>query len=116
MRRAIRVDESWFGGKVRNRHRRQRDPGKTPVIAVVDNAAGQATATPMHEVTMETAMALVQTVAAAGTGVRTDGSRVYDPLTSLGYDPQWVLHSTGECVRRDGVTTDSAESYCALRY
>ena len=52
------------------------------MIAVVDNAAGQATATPMHEVTMETAMAMVQAVAAAGTGVRTDGSRVYDPLTS----------------------------------
>lgn len=76
--------KSWFGGKVRNRHRRQRDPGKTPVIAVVDNATGQATATPMHEVTMETAMAMVQAVAAAGTGVRT---------TAAGSMPRWPRRS-----------------------
>lgn len=81
---------------------------------MVDNATGKATATPVHEVTTEAATAMVQAVAAAGTEVHTDGSRVYDPLASLGYDHQRVLHSIGEYVRADGVTTNSAESYWAL--
>lgn len=110
----IQVDEAWFGGKAKNRHRRHRDPGKTPVIVVVDNATGEAIATPVHEVNTTTATAMVQAVAAAGTEVHTDGSRVYDPLGSLGYDHQRVLHSIGEYVRADGVTTNSAESYWAL--
>ena len=38
----IQVDEAWFGGKAKNRHRRAVDPGKTPVIVVVDNATGEA--------------------------------------------------------------------------
>lgn len=46
----IQVGEAWFDGKARNRHRRAVDPGKTPVVAVVDNATGKATATPVHEV------------------------------------------------------------------
>lgn len=62
----IQVDEAWFGGKAKNRHRRQRDPGKTPVIVVVDNATGEAIATPVHEVNSETATAMVQAVAAGG--------------------------------------------------
>lgn len=109
----VEVDETWIGGKARNRHNAKADPGKTPVIAAVDRATGKATATPVHEVNTGTAEAMVKAVAADGAEVYTDGSRVYDGLSDLGFDHQTVIHSIGEYVRGP-VSTNSAENFWSL--
>ncbi len=90
------------------RHRTEQ----TPVFGVVDNASGQATAVAVHEVTAPMAVAIVRAVAAAeGTEVHTDGSSIYDLLTTLGYDHQKVIHRIGEYVDDNGQTTNHVENY-----
>ena len=111
---SVQCDESWFGGKAKNRHRRRRDPGKTPVIAAIDNDTGEAVATPVHEVTAATATAMVEAVAKPGAEVHTDGSRVYDELAARGFDHHTVIHSVGQYVTPDGVTTNAVENFWSL--
>ena len=110
---SIQVDESWLGGLAKNRHNRRPDPGKTPVIAVIDNTTGEAVATPVHEVTAKTATAMVAATTRPGAVVHTDGSRVYADLAAMGYDHAQVMHTAGEYVR-DGVTTNAVENYWSL--
>ena len=107
----IEVDEAYIGGREKNRHahRRHTRP-KVPVFGVVDRATSTAVALPVHEVTRSMAAAVVRATAAEGTEVHTDGSNIYDLLTTLGYDHHRVIHSIGEYVR-DGVTTNRVENF-----
>ena len=106
----VEVDETYIGGKARNRHRRQRDPGKTAVIGVKDRQSGQVAATPVHDVNTGTAEAMVAATTNAGADVFTDGSRVYDGLSEMGYGHQRVIHSIGEYVRGP-VSTNGVENF-----
>ena len=55
----VEADETYIGGKARNRHAHKADPGKTAVIGVKDRRTGTVAATPVHEVTIATATAMV---------------------------------------------------------
>lgn len=80
----VEADETYIGGKARNRHRRRRDPGKTPVMGVKDRQTGQVAATPVHAVTTGTATAMVAATTLPGADVFTDGSRVLTRLRRWG--------------------------------
>ena len=109
----IEVDETYIGGKARNRHARKADPGKTAVIGVKDRTSGQVAAVPVHEVTTSTATAMAAATTNAGADVYTDGSRVYAPLTAMGFKHARVIHSIGEYVR-GSVSTNGIENYWSL--
>ena len=109
----VEADETYMGGKARNRHAARRDPGKSPVIGVKDRSTGKVSATPVHEVTTATATAMVAATTKTGAEVYTDGSRVYDPLAAMGFRHGRVIHSVGEYVR-GSVSTNGVENYWSL--
>ena len=109
----VEADETYMGGKARNRHARKADPGKAAVIGVKDRASGRVSAVPVHEVTTATATAMVAATTRPGADVFTDGSRVYDPLEALGFRHARVIHSVGEYVRGH-VSTNGVENYWSL--
>ena len=39
---SVQIDETWISGTAKNRQSHHSDPGKPPVIAVVENDAGAA--------------------------------------------------------------------------
>ena len=64
----VEADETYIGGKARNRHAHKADPGKTAVIGVKDRRTGTVAATPVHEVTTATATATVAATTPPGCG------------------------------------------------
>lgn len=118
----VEVDETFIGGKAKNMHaakRRERIHGrgavdKMPVVGVKDRASGRVAAgVPVHEVTTETATAMVAATTATGAEIYTDGSPVYDHLAALGFAHAKVMHSIGEYVR-GSVSTNGVENYWSL--
>ena len=112
----VEADETYIGGRERNKHagRKQRlgrgPVGKSPVIGVKDRSSGKVAAVPVHEVTTDTATAMVSATTQPGADVFTDGSRVYDPLEAMGFRHARVMHSIGEYVR-GAVSTNGVENY-----
>ena len=112
----VEADETYIGGKARDMHARKRSlrasgpADKAPVVAVRDRAGGQAAATPVHEVTAAAAAAMVQATANAAAAVFTDGHKVHDPLTEMGFHHAAVTHSVGEHARGE-VSTNGVENY-----
>ena len=47
----VEADETYIGGKARNRHAHKADPGKTAVIGVKDRRTALSPPAPVHEVT-----------------------------------------------------------------
>ena len=109
----VEADETYIGGKARNRHAHKADPGKTAVIGVKDRRTGTVAATPVHEVTTATATAMVAATTRQGAEVYTDGSRIYDPLAAMGFNHARVIHRLGEYVR-GSVSTNGVENYWSL--
>ena len=109
----VEADETYIGGKARNRHAHKADPGKTAVIGVKDRRTGTVAATPVHEVTTATATAMVAATTRQGAEVYTDGSRIYDPLAAMGFNHARVIHGLGEYVR-GSVSTNGVENYWSL--
>ena len=100
----VEADETYIGGKARNRHAHKADPGKTAVIGVKDRRTGTVAATPVHEVTTATATAMVAATTRQGAEVYTDGSRIYDPLAAMGFNHARGIHGLGEYVRAPTTT------------
>ena len=109
----VEADETYIGGKARNRHAHKADPGKTAVIGVKDRRTGTVAATPVHEVTIATATAMVAATTRQGAEVYTDGSRIYDLLAAMGFNHARVIHGLGEYVR-GSVSTNGVENYWSL--
>ena len=114
----VEVDETYIGGKARNMHTRQRREritgrggiDKAAVVGVKDRETGRVAATPVHEVTADTATAMVAATTRQGADVFTDGSPVYDSLEDMGYSHATVLHSIGEYVRGP-ISTNGVENF-----
>jgi transposase-like protein len=111
------ADETWIGGKPRNRHRHQRyEEGyapdhKTPVFSLVDTVNGEVRSQVVPNVRGDTLKAAIDAeVDLPATVLHTDNAQAYIPIGWKAAGHESVNHTMSEYVR-DGVTTNHAEGY-----
>ena len=122
MRGTITADETYIGGKPRNRHRQARRAAgpvkrvgpfanKVPVFSLVDRATGEARSVVVPDVTGATlAKVMAEQVDMANSVLHTDAGLQYKPVGQRFIAHETVDHSADEYVR-GAVTTNHAEGF-----
>lgn len=112
----VQVDETYIGGRDRWKHAKKKRSGqnkeKVPVMGFRDHT-GRVTLFPITDSTRRTLERAIKDNVEPGSTVYTDGHSGYTRIPELGYNHEWVNHSSGEFV--DGMaTTNGIESHWAL--
>ena len=113
----VEADEAFFGGKVKNMHKWQRDArggkrgpsGKTAVVGVLDRGTGQVKATVLRDSTKPWIQGFVVRHTARDVKLYTDESQAYDGFGNR----EAVKHRVGEYVR-DQAHTNGMESFWSM--
>ena len=105
----LEVDETYFGGKDRNRPWYKRGAQKTIVVGAKDRASNEVTATIVADRTRPELTKFIAPLLDVGTEVYTDDLKSYRSLPNHEY----VRHTIGEYVRYQ-VHTNGIESFWAM--
>ncbi|MEX2254597.1 MAG: IS1595 family transposase [Acidimicrobiia bacterium] len=118
LRGTVIADETWIGGKPRNRHAHVRysrnnylKDDKTAVLALVDRGTGEVRSQVVRDVKRDTLKAAIEAeVDLPATVLHTDEAMAYKRIGWKAAGHESVNHRMSEYVRGD-VTTNHAEGY-----
>ena len=115
----VEADETYVGGRAKNKHASQKKgkltggtADKAPIIGIKDRTTGRVVAK-AGDVSLDATSGFIYDHVKVGAKAFTDDSKFYNDLKWIGYDHKRVVHTTGEYVKGEA-HTQGIESFWSM--